>query len=209
MIIHLFQINSVGMGKLILVLLGKVALEMYQIYEKLRRKTMGILSGNPKEEPLHYGEVFGLWASALAGNAMIAGYQTMMNHAGDDDLKKLLVEAIELGQEQKKQIEEYLKENGLGLPPAAPEPPEACLEDIPVGARIPDPAIAATLAADIAAGLVSCSAVIGKSIREDVAMMYGQFHLQKATLGGKVLRLNKEKGWLIPPPLHLNKHGDC
>jgi hypothetical protein len=197
------------MGKLILVLLGKVALEMYQIYEKLRRKTMGILSGNPKEEPLHYGEVFDLWASALAGNAMIAGYQTMMNHAGDDDLKKLLVEAIELGQEQKKQIEEYLKENGLGLPPAAPEPPEACLEDIPVGARIPDPAIAATLAADIAAGLVACSAVIGKSIREDVAMMYGQFHLQKATLGGKVLRLNKEKGWLIPPPLHLNKHGDC
>lgn len=175
----------------------------------LRRATMGILSGNPKEEPLHYGEVFDLWASLLAGNGMIAGYQTMGNHAGDDDLKKLLAEAVELCQHEKKQVEELLKENGVGLPPAAPEPPQACLEDIPVGARIPDPAIAATLSADIAAGLVAFSAVMGKSIREDVAMMYGQFHMQKAALGLKVLRLNKEKGWLVPPPLHLNKQGDC
>lgn len=170
---------------------------------------MGILSGNPKEEPLHYGEVFDLWASLLAGNGMIAGYQTMMNHVGDDDLKKLLMEAIDIGQQEKKQVEELLKENGIGLPPASPEPPEACLEDIPVGARFPDPAIAAALSADIAAGLVLCSQIIGKSIREDVAMMYGQFHNQKAVLGAKALRLNKEKGWLIPPPLHLHKQGDC
>lgn len=170
---------------------------------------MGILSGNPKEEPLHYGEVFDIWASELAGNSMVAGYQVMLNHVGDEDLKKLLVEAIEIGQQQKKQIEELLKENGIGLPPAPPEPPEACLEDIPVGARVPDPAIAATLSVDIAAGLVLCSQVIGKSIREDISLMYTQFHAQKVALGGKVLRLNKEKGWLIPPPLHLNKHSDC
>jgi hypothetical protein len=175
----------------------------------LRRATMGILSGNPKEEPLHYGEAFDLWSSLFAGNGRIAGYQTMLNHAGDDDLRKLLLEALDLCQQEKKQVEELLKENGIGLPPAQPEPPEACLEDIPVGARIPDPAIAAGLSADIAAGLVLCSQIIGKSIREDVAMMYGQFHAQKAALGAKVLRLNKEKGWLIPPPLHLNKHGDC
>ena len=40
-------------------------------------------------------------------------------------------------------------------------------------------------------------------------MMYGQFHIQKAALGAEVLRLNKEKGWLIPPPLHIHKQGDC
>ncbi len=182
---------------------------MDKISTILRRATMGILSGNPKEEPLHYGEVFDLWSSVLAGNAMISGYQTLINHAGDDDLKKLLAEAINLGKQETKQVEELLKENGIGLPPASPEPPEACLEDIPVGARVPDPAIAATLSADIAASLVLCSQVIGKSIREDVAMMFGQFHNQKAVLGAKVLRLNKEKGWLIPPPLHLHKQGDC
>lgn len=197
------------MEKLIYVLQERWALKMNKLTYTLRRATMGILSGNPKEEPLHYGEVFDLWSSVLAGNAKVAGYQTMLNHAGDDDLRKLLVEAIEICQQEKKQVEELLKENGIGLPPASPEPPEACLEDIPVGARILDPAIAAGLSVDIAAGLVTASQIIGKSIREDVAMMYAQFHAQKVALGGKVLRLNKEKGWLIPPPLHLNKHGDC
>lgn len=36
-------------------------------------------------------------------------------------------------------------------------------------------------------------------------MMYGQFHMNKAQFGAKMLKLNKEKGWLIPPPLHMSK----
>lgn len=170
---------------------------------------MGILSGNPQDEPLHYGEVFDIWATLLSGNSMIAGYQTMIHHAGDDDLKKLLVESMEICQQHKKQLEELLKENGVALPPTPPEPPEACLENIPVGARIQDPAIAAILSVDIAAGLVAYSAAMGKCIREDLAMLYGQFHTQKAALGVKVLRMNKEKGWIIPPPLHLKTKQDC
>jgi hypothetical protein len=39
----------------------------------LRRITMGILSGNPKEEPIHYGEVFDIWASQLVGNSLLQG----------------------------------------------------------------------------------------------------------------------------------------
>ncbi|MFE8699900.1 DUF3231 family protein [Cytobacillus sp. FJAT-54145] len=170
---------------------------------------MGILSGNPKNEPMHYGEVFGTWSFLLTAKGMVAGYQTHLNHAGDEDLQKLLEEAIQNGQQEIKQIETLLKENGVGLPPSPPERPKACLDDIPVGARFQDPEIAAALSMDIAAGLVSCSQLIGQSIREDVAMMFGQFHVQKATLGAKVLRLNKEKGWLIPPPLHHSKAEDC
>lgn len=26
---------------------------------------MGILSGNPKDEPLHYGEVFSIWEASM------------------------------------------------------------------------------------------------------------------------------------------------
>lgn len=170
---------------------------------------MGILSGNPIDEPMHYGEVFGTWTFLLTTKGLIAGYQTHLNHAGDEDLKKLLVEAIEGCQQEIKQIETLLKANGVGLPPSLPERPDACLTDIPVGARFTDPEIAAMLGANIAAGLVSCSTMIGQSIREDIAGMFGQFHMQKATLGAKVLRLNKEKGWLVPPPLHHYKAEDC
>jgi Protein of unknown function (DUF3231) len=175
----------------------------------IRRMIMGILSGNPQEEPLHYGEVFGTWSYLMTANASVASYQMQLNHAGDDDLKKLLNDSIEAGQEEIKQVQKLLKENGIGLPPASPEPPKACLDDIPTGARMPDPAIAAALSASISAGLVACSAIIGQSIREDVAAMFGQFHMAKAQLGAKILKLNKEKGWLIPPPLHKNKNEHC
>ncbi|WP_428912601.1 DUF3231 family protein [Niallia sp. Krafla_26] len=170
---------------------------------------MGILSGNPIDEPMHYGEVFGTWTFLLTTKGLVAGYQTHLNHAGDEDLKKLLVEAIEGGQQEIKQIETLLKSNGVGLPPSLPERPDACLTDIPIGARFTDPEIASMLAANIAAGLVACSTLIGQSIREDIAAMFGQFHLQKVSLGAKVLRMNKEKGWLIPPPLHHFKAEDC
>lgn len=170
---------------------------------------MGILNGNPKDEPMHYGEVFSIWSYSLTTKGLVAGYQTHLNHAGDDDLKKLLQEAIDGGQEEIRQVEALLKENGVALPPTPPDRPKACLEDIPAGARFADPEIAAMLAMNVAAGLVTCSTIMGESIREDIAMLFGQLHTQKAAFGLKVLRLNKEKGWLIPPPLHVNKAADC
>ncbi|WP_347551611.1 DUF3231 family protein [Pseudalkalibacillus hwajinpoensis] len=170
---------------------------------------MGILSGNPTNEPMHYGEVFGLWTFVTTAKGLVAGYQTQLNHAGDEDLHKLLEEAIAGGKQEIQQVETLLKENGVGLSPTPPERPKACLEDIPNGARFQDPEISAALSNNIAAGLVTCSQIMGQSIREDIAMLFGQFHVQKAALGAKALRLNKEKGWLIPPPLHHHKSEDC
>lgn len=163
---------------------------------------MGILSGNSKEEPLHYGEVFTIWTNLGTNYGMIAGYQTFYNHAGDQDLKKILEDFIQCAREEVRQLERILKTNGVALPPAPPERPEARLENIPPGARFNDPEISAALSMDAAAGLVACSQAMGISTREDIGMMYAQFHAAKAQLGAKLLRLNKNKGWLILPPLH-------
>ncbi|MEK5137529.1 MULTISPECIES: DUF3231 family protein [Priestia] len=170
---------------------------------------MGILSGNPTDEPMHYGEVFGTWSFVSTSKALVSGYQTFLNHVGDKDLHKLVQQSIEQCQEEIKAIEKLLKENGIGLPPTPPERPEACLDDIPVGARVQDPEVAASVSRDIAAGLVACSQLIGQCVREDIAAMFSQFHMEKVALGGKFLKLSKEKGWLIPPPLHKSKNTDC
>ena len=103
-----------------------------------------------------------------------------------------------------KPLEKILKTNGVGLPPAPPERPVARIEDIPPGAKFNDPEISVALSVDLAAGLVACSQAMGTSTREDIALMYGQFHAAKALLGAKLLRLNKNKGWLVPPPLHVD-----
>lgn len=170
---------------------------------------MGILSGNPKNEPMHYGEVFGSWLFVSVEQGLIAAYETFMNHTGDEDLKKLLKEWINQCRDDIEQVKAVLKENGVGLPPVPPERPEACLEDIPVGARFQDNEIAALLSREVTAGIVSCSSLIGQSIREDLAMMYSQIHAKKLAFGAKLLRLMKEKGWLIPPPLHQVKAENC
>ncbi len=166
------------------------------------RLKMGVLSGNPKHEPMHYGEVFGIWTFVTVAKGMVASYQTHLNHTGDEDLRKLIEEAIQQSKQEVQELETLLKENGIGLSPTPPERPNASLEDIPIGARFQDPEISAALAASIASGLVTCSTLIGEAVREDIAMIFGQIHTQKATIGAKVLRLSKEKGWLIPPPLH-------
>jgi hypothetical protein len=171
--------------------------------QQLGRTIMGILSDNPQKEPMHYGEVFGVWSYLSATKGALAKYQTLINHAGDSDLRKFLEDMTRSMNQEIEQVEEILKINGIGLPPSPPERPTASLESIPVGARFNDPEIAASVSKDISAGLVACSQVIGQSIREDIAMMFGQFHATKAQYGARMLRLNKEKGWLVPPPLHM------
>ncbi|MGY4761223.1 DUF3231 family protein [Paenibacillus caseinilyticus] len=164
---------------------------------------MGVLSGNPQSEPMHYGEVFGVWGYLLTLKGLLAGYQTFINHTGDKDLKRFIEDLTQNMKQEIEQVENLLKVNGVGLPPAPPERPLANLESIPVGARFNDPEIAANIHRDIAAGLVTCSQIMGQSIREDIAMMFGQSHTTKAQYGARLLRINKEKGWLVPPPLHV------
>ncbi|MGB8955222.1 MAG: DUF3231 family protein [Tumebacillaceae bacterium] len=166
---------------------------------------MGILSGNPKHEPMHYGEVFSVWHFLMAEKAALVTYQTFYNHAGDADLRKFIVEKNELRKEIIEKLEELCKENSIQLPPGPAERSEADLESIPVGARFQDPEIAAAIAVDIAAGLVTCSKIIGMSIREDIGTMFLGFHGKAAAYGARMLRMQKEKGWLVPPPLHMKK----
>ncbi len=163
---------------------------------------MGILSGNPMKEPMHYGEVFGTWSYLMTTKGLNAANQTLINHAGDKDLKELLQEAIKLGQTEAKQIEALLKENAVALPPTPPDRAKANVDDIPVGARFGDMEIAAVLASNMTGGIISCSALMGQCIREDIGAMFAEFHLLRTALGLKILRVNKEKGWIIPPPLH-------
>jgi hypothetical protein len=164
---------------------------------------MGILSGNPVKEPMHYGEVFQVFTYLQAAQSSKAYYQVLLNHAGDQDLKNLIEDILESKiTTEINQTQEILKANGIALPPAPPERPHADLESIPVGARINDPEIAMIIQAGLAANLVVCSQAMGVSIREDIGLMFGQFHATTLIHAGKILRLSKEKGWLVPPPLH-------
>ncbi|CAM3719461.1 DUF3231 family protein [Mesobacillus zeae] len=165
---------------------------------------MGILNGNPKDEPLHSGEIFSLWSHLLDTKGFLVTLQVFINHTGDHDLKVFLGDLSEncITQEEQ-QVETILKENGIRLPPAPPDRPMVHVEDIPAGARFNDPEIASLTGRELFAGKVLCSYIMGISIREDIAAMYNEFHTQKAEYHEKLLQINKQKGWLVPPPLNI------
>ncbi|MGG3307881.1 DUF3231 family protein [Paenibacillus lautus] len=166
---------------------------------------MGILSGNPKNEPMHYGEIFSVWTASTLAKGMVSCYEAYLNHAGDKDLKKILNDLLDQAKLEIKECDELLTENGIAPAPVLPERPPVKLEDIPAGARFTDPEIAAKIAADTSLGLVACSQVMGQSIREDIGALFAKYHLTMTALGVRILQMNKEKGWLIPPPLQIKR----
>ena len=162
---------------------------------------MGVMDGNPKKEPMHYGEVIGVWAFAGANNGLISAYEAFTNHAADEDLKKLLDEAIRTMKAEVKELEGLLQENGITPPPSLPGRGKANAEDIPAGARFMDPEISAAMSINVGQGMVSISEVMGQCLREDIAAMFAKYLKEKIMFGAKLLRMNKDKGWVIPPPL--------
>lgn len=166
---------------------------------------MGILDGNPKKEPLHYGEVFDVWSFSMGANLALTCYQTYMNHIGDKDLKELVRDLMDQSKKEIAECNQLLKNNEIAPPPAFPEKPAAKLEDIPVGARFADAEISSAIMAELAAGIVLCSQVMAKCIREDVAALFAKYHTAKAAFNLRSLRLSKDKGWLMPPPLHVER----
>jgi hypothetical protein len=166
---------------------------------------MGILSGNPKDEPMHYGEIHGVWHSSFKEKGSLSAYQAFKYHTGDKDLKGIIDDAIKQCRNEIQECDSLLTDNGITPSPMLPERPEAKLEEIPMGARFTDQEIAATMAHNMAAGLVKCSSIMGISIREDIGARFAMYHAAKAALGLRILRISKEKGWLIPPPLQIKR----
>jgi hypothetical protein len=165
---------------------------------------MGILSGKQQDEPLHSGEVFNLWSHLFGTKGYLVTLQILINHTGDHDLKVFLEDLMENSlKQEEQQVEAILKQNGIRLPPAPPARPDVQVEDIPAGARFNDPEIAILVQKELMVGKISFSYIMGICTREDVATMYGEFHTQRAEYEEKLLKICKEKGWLVPPPINI------
>lgn len=165
---------------------------------------MGFANNKPQEEPLHSGEVFHLWTYLYHSKELLVTMQVLVNHTGDNDLKVYLEDLLENGfTQEEQQVEAILKETGIRLPPAPPDRPNVEVQDIPAGARFNDPEIASMVKKELMAGKISCSYVMGTAIREDIRTMFGEFHTQKEEYEGKLLKIMKEKGWLVLPPINV------
>ncbi|EFM12292.1 conserved hypothetical protein [Paenibacillus curdlanolyticus YK9] len=166
---------------------------------------MGILSGNPKDEPLHYGEIFYIWSYSAKKKSILSTYQLYLSHAGDTELKRLLNNLIQQARQAAVECDELLVHNGIMPPPSLPERPSVRLEEIPAGARFSDVEIALAIGENLTASLVACSQITGSSIRIDVGLLFSKYYALHLASSAAALSLSKEKGWLVPPPLQLRR----
>lgn len=165
---------------------------------------MGVMSGNPQKEPMHYGEVYGLYTQLVTAKAALDGYQVYYNHTGDKDLKDFISGVIKNSIKPSiEEVEKVLLANDVPIPPTPAERPSVDIEQIPAGARLQDAQVAYAIARDIAAGLTAMSTLISQCIREDIALMLTQQSAKALKDGAALLQIIKEKGWLVPPPLHM------
>jgi len=165
---------------------------------------MGELNSKAQNEPLHAGEIFHLWSYLHATKEYLVTLQVLNNHTGDEDLKAFLDDVTENSfTHEEQQVESLLKETGIRLPPAPPDRPNVELQDIPAGARFNDPEIASLVKQQLFMGRMLCSYVMGVSIREDITEMFNEFHTQKTDYENKLLKITKEKGWIVSPPLNV------
>lgn len=77
---------------------------------------MGVLDGNPKHEPMHYGEIFTLWESSMAAKMILSCYQLFTYHAGDKDLKEILKDLMDQAKLEIKELDKLLMDNGITPP---------------------------------------------------------------------------------------------
>lgn len=158
-----------------------------------------------KNEYLHYGEVFNIWAHLSKAKGCLVKYQLLINHCEDKELAawiKTLTDNVVIPEIKK--METILKDNGIDIPPTPKEKPKADYDSIPIGARFMDAEIASCVSNDLKMNLVACSQIIGLSIREDIGKMFAMHHAELVKYGHDLLNLTKKKGWLVKPPSHTD-----
>ncbi|MCX7922104.1 MAG: DUF3231 family protein [Clostridia bacterium] len=177
-------------------------------YSQLQEAFNKYTNGELKEQPLNFGEVFSIWRYLVFVNGALVEYQTYLNHVGDKDLKAYLNEITSgpiryLIQE----FEGILKTNGVALPAAPPEKPLCAMESIPEGARVSDKEIISAIFRNISFALMILSQIIPLCTHEDLKQVFSELFKLMKNYEELVLKMRKDKGWLLQPPLHYNNPG--
>jgi rubrerythrin len=153
--------------------------------------------------PLHVGEVMNVWVYYTFLDEAKRFSVLAMNHTSDNELAHYLEDIIYgLEDVQISKIKEYMKTNGIPLPDTSGQKSISDPTDVPQGAKMTDVEIANAVALKIATAIIFLSRGIAESVRDDVAMMFTEFHAQKLGYALKTKKMMAKRGWLKTPPYY-------
>ncbi|MEW9669961.1 DUF3231 family protein [Ammoniphilus sp. 3BR4] len=141
---------------------------------------------------LYYGVVKEAMAFEEAG----------LNTTVDDELKGMLKDAIKLCSDHAKQLEKFMREEGISLPPVSEPKPFSDPNDIPLGVKLTDDEISNGLALKIMAMSTNASTAAAQCVRTDVGAMWVQILNESLAYGMTLKTKMRKRGWAKLPPAY-------
>lgn len=159
------------------------------------------LTDNHKD-PLHVGEAMSCWSYLAFVSEIIVYIGVGLNMTTDSELKKHLQDALNLTKSHRKELSQFMQQEGVPLPEMPEDKPESNPNDVPLGAKLTDNEIANTININFIVAADMCAGMASEALRTDVALMFLKFQTDKLSLALKTKELMQNKGWLKVPPFY-------
>jgi hypothetical protein len=175
---------------------------MSNIFEALLNTFKTYVDNEPKKH-LHTGEVTACWLYFTAMNEAIRYEQDGLHTTTDDELMEMLNDAVRTCGSQINKLEQFMLKEGIPLPVLLPSSkPESKPDAIPQGVKMTDDEIANGVSAKVALMILQCASAQAQSVRNDVGLLFVEFHTELLTFGTTLKTLMKKRGWLRVPPYY-------
>jgi hypothetical protein len=172
----------------------------FQVILDAFSNTMKAFMDDDPKPPLHIGEAMGCW-TYLGFLGEVQNYERIaLNTTIDPELKDLFETGLELAKSHIKQLHEFMQNEGVPLPPMAPEKTLSDPNDIPLGVKLSDNELANGMVVNLISAAVMCATVANQSLRADVSLMFLKFQLEKMAYMATFKTMIKTRGWLKVPP---------
>lgn len=170
------------------------------VLEAIKNVVQSLIDDEPKS-PLHVGEVMSCWLIlALCAETQVQT-EAGINSTTDPELRKALHKAVEMLKSQKDQLTEFLRLEGVPLPPTSESKPISDPNSVPLGVKLTDKELANSLKKKISMAIANCANASAQTIRNDVGMMWAKFLQEHITFLTTFKSQMRKRGWLkVPPP---------
>ncbi|MGO4889452.1 DUF3231 family protein [Anaerobacillus sp. MEB173] len=132
----------------------------------------------------------------------IAFEEAGLNTTNDDELIGILNDAIKLCSKQAKQLEQFMRKEGVTLPPVSEPKPFSDNKVIPPGVKLTDDEIANGLALKILAMAAKSSLGAAECVRTDMGAIWVRFFNEAVIYGATLKTKMRKRGWAKLPPAY-------
>jgi hypothetical protein len=174
---------------------------MTNIFSAIKDYLQMQLDDEPKN-PLHVGEVMSCWMYLALMDEATVYLQIGVNTTNDDEVQKILNDSMKQCDVHGKRFKEFMKTEGVHLPPTSEQRPNSDPNSVPLGVKMTDDEIMNGLSLKTVAAVMHCAASASQSIRNDVSMMFTHAMIEKMKFGTEVKEMMRKRGWIKVPPYY-------